>query len=207
MGQQLKDNWLRIAAHVASLAPLVLIVWDLAGGALVVDPVRELTTRTGRAAIALLIASLACTPVHSVFGFKRVMRIRKVLGLYAFLYTTLHFLIFAAWDYGLDFALLWRAIAFQLYVVVGFAAFVILFVLAAISTRQWQKRLGKTWGRIQQAVYLANILAVVHVLWLSKAPDKAIRYGVIIGILLFLRIPPVKKAIVKARKKIVKPAR
>jgi len=139
LAERLKARWLQIVTHIAALLPLALLVWDYAQDQLTADPIREITLRTGRYALILLILSLACTPVHIVFGFKRVLRVRRALGLYAFLYASLHLLTFVGLDYGFDFALVGRAILEKRFVQIGFLTFLILLPLAITSTRGWMK--------------------------------------------------------------------
>ncbi|MDY6874805.1 MAG: protein-methionine-sulfoxide reductase heme-binding subunit MsrQ [Chloroflexota bacterium] len=156
-------------------------------------------TRTGRAALILLVLSLACTPIDIVFGFKKVLRVRGMLGLYAFMYASLHLLTFVGWDYGFDLDSLGPAIFDQRFVLAGFVAFLLLLPLAITSTRGCQKRLGRNWKRLHRLVYLAGILAILHFLWLVKDPREPLRYGAIVALLLIVRIPLVKKAIRRAR--------
>jgi sulfoxide reductase heme-binding subunit YedZ len=197
---KLRSDWLRILAHVVALFPLVVIIWDYWTGAFLVDPVREITTRTGRTALVLLISSLACTPIHAIFGFRQVLRIRRALGLYAFLYAGLHFLTFAGWDYAFDLKLLGPAIFGQRFVLPGAAAFLILLLLAATSTRRWQERLGKKWKWLHRLSYLAGVLVIVHFLWLTKDSRKPLQYGAIIALLLILRIPGIKRPMGSVRR-------
>lgn len=199
---KLRSNWLQILAHIAALSPLVMIVWNYSTGAFLIDPVREITTRTGKTALVLLIASLACTPIHTVLGFKQVLRIRRALGLYAFLYAGLHFLTFAGWDYAFDLKLLGPAIFGQRFVLPGAAAFLILLLLTATSTKRWQKRLGKRWKWLHRLSYLAGVLVIVHFLWLSKDPRRPLQYGTIIALLLALRIPALRRATSGLRRRI-----
>lgn len=197
----LRARWLRILVHVGALLPLARIIWDYTQGGFLVDPVREITTRTGQAALILLVLSLACTPISTVFGFRRVLRVRRALGVYAFMYASLHFLTFVWLDYGLDLGLIVQAIFEQRYVVVGFAAGLILLLLAITSTKGWQRRLGKNWKKLHRLVYLAGILAVVHFLWLVKDGREPLRYGIILAVLLALRIPSVRRALGNVRQR------
>jgi sulfoxide reductase heme-binding subunit YedZ len=158
-----------------------------------------ITTRTGKTALILLILSLACTPINIIFGFKQVMRVRRALGLYAFMYASLHFLTFVGLDYGFDLGLLGQGILDQRYVLVGFAAGLLLLPLAITSTQGWQKRLGKNWRRLHRLVYLAGVLAIVHFVWLAKDNREPLRYGAVVALLLIVRIPGVRKAISHAR--------
>jgi len=197
--RKLKAHWLQILTHVAALLPLALLVWDYWQGRFIIDPVREITTRTGKMALILLIMSLACTPINIIFGFKQVMRVRRALGLYAFMYASLHFLTFIGLDYGFDFDLIAQDILDQRYVLVGFAAGLLLLPLAITSTQGWQKRLGKNWKRLHQLVYLAGILAIVHFTWLVKDIREPLRYGAVVALLLIARILSIRRAVSNAR--------
>ena len=198
----LNAHWLQIVVHLGSLGPLVWLAWAYTQNLFLVDPVREITTLTGRTAIILLLLSLACTPVITLTGYKPISRVRRALGLYAFLYAGLHFLTFIGLDYGFDFDLIGGAIFEQRYVIAGFAAGVILLALALTSTKGWQKRLRKNWKRLHRLVYLAGILAVVHVMWLSKDPSEPLRYVVILALLLTLRLPPLRRAVSGVRRRL-----
>ena len=197
--RKLKARWLKILTHVAALLPLALLAWDYWQGRFIIDPVREITTRTGKTALILLILSLAGTPIYTIFGFKQVLRVRRALGLYAFMYAALHFLTFVGLDYGFDFDLIGQGILGQRYVLAGFTAGLLLLPLAITSTRGWQKRLGKNWKRLHRLVYLAGILAIVHFVWLVKDIREPLRYGAVVALLLMVRIPVIRRAISTAR--------
>lgn len=198
-----RANWFHILIHGLALWPLVRILWELAWGRFA-DPVGEIITRTGRVSLNLLVLSLACTPVYTLTGFAPLQRARRTSGLYAFLYVALHFLTFAGWDYGFDVRLLWEAVFYQRYVIVGFVAGLILLALAITSTRGWQRRLGKGWKRLQRLVYVANVLAVLHFAWLLKEPRQALPYVAAVGVLLVLRIPAIARAVGHARQRSVR---
>ncbi len=201
--ERLKSNWFRVLIHIGALAPLAWILWHYWQGLFVVDPIREMTTLTGKSALILLMLSLAATPTYTVFGWKQVLRVRRALGLYAFTYAGLHFLIFVGLDYRLDLGLILQAIFDQRYVLVGFGAGLILLALAITSTRGWKRRLGKAWKRLHRLVYAAGILAVVHFLWLVKDAQEPLRYGLVLALLLILRIPRVRRTIVRTRRRLV----
>ena len=195
----LGSRWLQILVHAAALLPLAWIVWQYTQGLFLIDPVREITTFTGRGALILLLLMLACTPINTLFGFKQVVRLRRPLGLYAFTYASLHFATFVWLDYGFDFDLLFEAVFAQRYVVVGFAAGLILLALAITSSRSVKKRLGKNWKLLHRLAYLAGILAIVHFAWLVKDIRVPLRYGAVLALLLVLRIPRVRKILSNAR--------
>ena len=197
--RKLKARWLQILTHVAALLPFALLAWDYWQGRFFIDPVREITTRTGKTALILLILSLACTPMNMIFGFKQALRVRRALGLYAFMYAGLHFLTFLGLDYGFDLHLIRQDILDQRYVLVGFAAGLLLLPLAITSTKGWQKRLDKNWKRLHRLVYLAGILAIVHFVWLVKDIREPLRYGAVVALLLILRIPVIRRAVSNAR--------
>jgi sulfoxide reductase heme-binding subunit YedZ len=200
--RKLKVHWLQILVHVAALLPLAWLIWAYWRGLFIIDPVLEITTRTGKTALILLILSLACTPIRTIFGFKQVLRLRRALGLYAFLYAGLHFLTFIGLDYGFDLDLLGQAIFGQRYVLVGFAAGLLLLLLAITSTRGWQKRLGKNWKRLHRLAYLAAILAIVHFMWLVKDIREPLRYGAVVALLLIVRIPVIRRALNNVRRQL-----
>ena len=146
--RRLKTSGLRILVHLAALAPLALLAWDYAQGNLSADPIRETTARTGNPALILLVAALAATPIYIFSGIRQVRALRRTLGLYAFLYASLHLLTFVGLDYGFNFALIRADIPGKSFVFVGLATFTLLLLLAVTSTRGWQRRLGRKQTRI-----------------------------------------------------------
>ena len=191
---------LRMLVHIGSLAPLALIVWYAFSGGLTANPIQDITFRTGKTALILLLLSLLCTPLNTLFGLKQLLPLRRPLGLYAFFYVCVHLFIFVALDYGLDLELIKQAIVEKRYVLVGFSAFLLLLPLAATSTKGWMRRLGKNWKKLHRLVYLAAGLAIVHFVWLVKADIREpLLYGAILGVLLLLRLAPIRQALQKAR--------
>ncbi len=192
----------QIAVHLAALAPLAVLLWDMWQGNLSVNPIQDITFRTGKAAMVLLVLTLAMTPLHTVFGFKQGLKVRRALGLYAFLYASLHFLTYAWLDYDWDLRLIGLEITEKLYVLVGFAAFLILIPLAVTSTKGWQRRLKKSWKKLHRWVYAAGVLVMLHYIWVQKADIREpIIWTVILALLLAVRIPPVKRLIIQNRQK------
>ena len=199
-----KIPW-QIIVHIASLLPLALLIWGLAWGQLSINPIREVMLRTGRYALALLVLSLACTPLRVFMRMAWIARLRKPLGLYAALYAVLHFLVFAAWDYSLQLDLIWLEIRDRPFIWAGLPSLLILVLLAVTSTSGWARRLGKNWKRLHRLVYLAAPLAVLHFILLIKAGRRApLVYAAVVAALLVVRIPVVQQAIVATRKKITK---
>jgi len=190
-------RWL---VHLAALAPFAWTAWLTATGGLTINPIQDLTLRTGKAALVLLLTSLACTPVNLVFGFKPALKARRTLGLYAFLYAALHFLIFVGLDYTFNLSLIWSGITEKRFVLAGLAAFILLSLLALTSFTWWQKRMGKRWKQLHRLVYLAGILVIVHYIWLVKADIRPpLLFGALLLVLLALRLPAVRKRVANWR--------
>ncbi|OGO30928.1 MAG: hypothetical protein A2Z16_02450 [Chloroflexi bacterium RBG_16_54_18] len=186
----------QLAVHLGGLAPLAWLLFDLWRDNLTVNPIQAVTLRTGKYALVFLILSLGCTPLNTLFGFRPALKVRRALGLYAFLYSSLHFLIFIGLDYGFDLLLLREAIFEKPFALVGFSAFLVLVPLATTSTRGWMRRLGKNWTRLHRLVYLAGFLVIVHYLWLVKADLRPpIIYGTVMLALFVVRLTPLRKAI------------
>ncbi|MBI4771008.1 MAG: sulfoxide reductase heme-binding subunit YedZ [Chloroflexi bacterium] len=181
-------------AHLGALAPLALLLWDYFAGNLSVNPIQDITYRTGKPALALLVLSLACTPANTLFKFRPALRMRRALGLYAFLYVVLHFFTFIGLDYGFDAGLLREAIFEKRYALVGFSAFLLLLPLAVTSTRGWQRRLGRRWRALHKLAYVAPPLAVIRYVWLVKSDlRQPVAFGVVVALLLAARLPPVRR--------------
>ncbi len=188
----------QIAVHLAAWAPLMALLWDLWQGNLSVNPIQDITFRTGKAAMVLLVLSLAVTPIHTVFGFNWVLKVRRTLGLYAFFYVVLHFLTYAWLDYDWDFYLIRLEITEKPYVLVGFAAFLLLLPLALTSTKGWQRRLKRGWKRLHQLVYVAVLLVMLHYIWVQKADIRQpLAWTIFLGVLLFLRLPPIRRRFIQ----------
>jgi sulfoxide reductase heme-binding subunit YedZ len=197
------SNRLWIPVHILAIVPLVWLLADFWFDNLSVNPIQDITLRTGEAALKLLVLSLACTPVNILFGFRDVLPLRKPLGMYAFMYAMLHFLTFIGLDYGLDWGLIREAIFEKQFALAGFVAFILMIPLALTSNQWSMKQLGKNWKRLHQAVYLIGLLAILHFLWARKLDldPEALIYGLIVIILLIIRIPRLRKSIINYRRR------
>lgn len=182
-------RYIPVSIHLVALLPLLLLLIDSLLGRLSVNPIQDLTLRTGQAALILLLLSLSCTPLGRLTGWAWIVALRKPLGLYSFLYVSLHLLVFVGLDYRLDGVLISQAIAEKRYVLAGLVSFLLLVPLAATSTRGAQRRLGRWWRRLHWLVYPAAIAALLHFLWLSKLARTPLLAGALLLVLLLLRIP------------------
>ena len=194
---------LQIAIFVYAWSCIALLIFDLITGRLSANPIQDLERRTGRHAITLLVLTLMCTPINTIFKWREPLKRRRALGLYTFMYVTIHVIIFADLDYGLAWSRFIKEVIDKPRLIVGAAAFFLLIPLAITSFDIWKKRLGKNWKHLHQVIYFIAPLAVLHYLW-SKKGDifslqgevlKPLTYGLVIAILLIFRIPAVRKAI------------
>ena len=182
---------LKPAVFVLCAVPFVLLLADAARGALSADPIEDITHRTGRWGLRFLLITLAVTPARLLTGWNQLIRYRRMLGLYAFFYVTLHFLTYIVLDQFFGFAYIVEDIAERPYITVGFTSWLLLIPLALTSTDAWVRRLGKRWGKLHRLVYLAAAGGVLHFLWFVKADlRRPILYGSVLVVLLALRLVP-----------------
>ncbi len=199
-----RQTLLRIAAHVGSLIPLIWLYLDYYTYNLGPDEIRAAILLTGKPALILLILSLAVTPAMALFGWKMLQPLRRIFGLYAFFYVSLHFTIFAVIDYGLDLRVVWGEIVDRQYALFGFAAFLLMIPLAATSNKWAQRKLGKKWKPLHRAAYAAGLLAVIHYIWLVKQDyNDPLFYALLLLALFILRLTPIKKSITSLRRRLV----
>jgi len=174
---------------IACLVPFALLVHAALTDGLGANPIETVTHSTGEWTLRLLLVSLAMTPLRHLLGHAWPIRLRRMLGLFAFFYACLHFL---AWAW-LDQQWLPQAILADIverpYITVGFIAWLLLIPLALTSTRWSMRRLGRRWKRLHRAVYLVAILGIVHFLWLVKADlSEPVVYAVLLALLLLGRV-------------------
>ncbi len=182
-------RWIRPAAWVGGLIPLILLVAGAFTGGLGADPIEYVTLRTGFATLLMLMCTLAVTPVRRLTGWNWLAPARRTLGLCAFLYVCLHFATYLvdqefAWTYIVE------DVAERPYVTAGFTAFLLLIPLAITSTKGWIRRLGKRWQKLHKVVYLAAGLGVLHFIWLVKSDLRdPLIFAAVFALLMALRIP------------------
>jgi sulfoxide reductase heme-binding subunit YedZ len=195
------------ALFVASLVPAVWLAWAAFTGNLSADPLADITHETGVWTLRFLCATLAITPLRRLSGWHGAIRFRRMIGLFAFFYGTLHFLIYVVADRfaGLvDFpqgivsaetarrllASIWDDIYKRPYITVGFTALMLMVPLAVTSTTGWIRRLGgKRWQALHRLIYASAVLGVVHYWWLVKADIRRPEtYAGVVALLLGFRV-------------------
>jgi sulfoxide reductase heme-binding subunit YedZ len=203
--------WLRICIHVIGLLPLAELIYKYFMHQLTFNPIQFIEQFFGRAALNLLVITLAVTPLITVTGWKKPSKHRRTLGLYTFFFFALHFTTFLAFDYGFDFRQIFLLTIQKPFILLGTLAGFMLFALAATSFKYWMRRLGKNWAKLHKLVYVLGGLAVLHYALavkgsLSTLSGNIVRplvMGGLVIILLILRIPPVRIRVISLRKRVI----
>lgn len=201
---------LQIAMHVYAWSTLVILIFQFFTNNLTANPIQALEQRTGRHALVLLVLSLACTPLNTLFKWPELLKRRRALGLYTFMYAAIHVLIYMDLDYGLAWSFILRDVIEKPRLIVGLIAILIMIPLAWTSFDIWKKRLGKNWKRLHQSVYVLGPIVILHYAWSKKGDLFALQgeivqpliYGLIIILFLIMRIPQVRKGIVSIRDRV-----
>jgi sulfoxide reductase heme-binding subunit YedZ len=153
------------------------------------DPPKYLSLESGEWSMRMLVGALAITPLRYLFNWPYLWRLRRMIGLFVFFYATLHFLVFLVLILGLNWADLGRELAERPYITLGFGAYVILCLLAMTSFNYAQRKMGRNWKRLHRAVYVAAILAVLHLIWIVRSDfGEALLYSLLFAILLLYRL-------------------
>ncbi len=192
---------LRIAMHIGVWLPLIVLIVDYFNHDLTANPIQAASQRTGRTAITLLTLSLSGTPLQLITGNNYFKTIRKPLGLYAFMYAVVHFVIFTIFDYGLVSRRIFRQFIEKPFIWFGLTTLIILTLLALTSYKWWKVKMGKNWKRLHRLVYVAGVVVILHDALAQKANLLQFRgnillpaiYGSIIAILLIIRLPWIKR--------------
>jgi len=174
---------------VVCLLPMASYVYGIVTDSLGANPIEAVTRGMGDWALRLLLITLAVTPLRRFTGLTWLVRMRRMLGLFAFFYATLHMLTYVWLDQFFDWGFILKDIIKRPFITVGFLGFILLIPLAVTSTNAMMKRLGRNWSRLHKAVYAIAILAVLHFWWMVKADirEPAI-YAVILAVLLGSRL-------------------
>jgi methionine sulfoxide reductase heme-binding subunit len=188
------DVWkyplLKIGVFGACLMPLAVLAGQALTHNLGANPIDEITDQTGIWTLRMLLITLAVTPARRLTGWNRLIQLRRMLGLFAFFYGSLHFVTYIWLDQFFAVEEIIADVMERPFITVGFASFVLLIPLALTSTTAMIKRLGgKWWQRLHRLVYAIAIGGVVHYLWLVKADiQQPLLYGSILGALLVYRL-------------------
>ncbi|MGH7701715.1 MAG: protein-methionine-sulfoxide reductase heme-binding subunit MsrQ [Gemmatimonadales bacterium] len=153
---------------LAGLGPTFWLLYAGFAGRMGADPIKTLRDVTGLSALVILFVTLSVTPLRRATGWNEVIRVRRLIGLFAFFYATVHAVTYFIFDQEMSYTLVKEDVLEHPWVTVGFTAWVLLIPLAITSTNGWARRLGKRWGRLHRLVYVIPALGVLHYLWLVK---------------------------------------
>jgi len=187
---KVKVRFTKIAVFAAALIPLGRLAWKALHDGLGANPIEVITHSTGDWTLILVLVTLSITPLRRMTRQYWLIGIRRMIGLFAFFYGTLHFLTYIWLDKFFDIHEMLKDVAKRPFITVGVSAFVLMIPLALSSTAWSIRRLGgKNWQRLHRLIYVTGILGVVHYAWLVKADRrKPIEYGIVLGILLLYRL-------------------
>lgn len=186
----MKLNWLKLFVFTASLAPLGWYAWGIQTDNLGANPIEAVTRGLGIWALNFLLITLAATPLRHYVGWTWLLIVRRMLGLFAFFYVSLHLIAYLWFDQFFYWLAIGKDIFKRPFITVGMAAFLLLIPLAATSNARAIRKLGgHRWQQLHRMVYLCGILAVLHYTWMVKADiSKPLTYWAILITLLSARV-------------------
>jgi sulfoxide reductase heme-binding subunit YedZ len=184
--------WLKVSLFTLGLLPFVRLVVAVFTDQLGANPVEFITRNTGDWTLYLLCLALAMTPLRKLTGWNWLVKLRRMTGLFAFFYVTLHFITFLWFDHAFDVVAMLKDVVKRPFITVGFAAFILLVPLAVTSTNAMVKRLGgKRWQWLHRLIYAIVPLGVLHFWWMKAAKNNLFEpflFAVMVAILLAVRV-------------------
>ena len=201
--------WLRVLVHLFGWLPLVYLIYAFYTDQLTINPIQDLEQILGRIAIYWMVATLAVTPLHTLTGLRDLPGRRRAVGLYAFLYTCLHLLVFFGLDYAFNLIQIWDLIIGKAYLLVGVFGMLLLIPLAVTSFNYFIRKMGRNWKRLHWLVYPAVVISILHYGLAQKGDLFTLRGNILRPFLwllltlflLILRLPPVRRWVSGARQK------
>jgi methionine sulfoxide reductase heme-binding subunit len=190
MKRLLSRRWVKAPVFALCLSPLFVLGWRALHDRLGANPIEHITHFTGDWTLIFLIMTLSVTPLRKILGLPELIRFRRMIGLFAFFYGSLHFLTYIWLDKFFDMSETLKDVVKRPFITAGFLAFVLMIPLAMTSTAGWIRRLGgKRWQTLHRLVYASAAAGVIHYYWLVKSDvRKPLLYASLVGILLVFRI-------------------
>jgi sulfoxide reductase heme-binding subunit YedZ len=188
--------WFKPVVFALSLLPLARLVAYAVTDRLGANPVEFITRSTGTWALVMLCVTLAVTPLRRLSGWNALVRLRRMLGLFAFFYACLHLIVFLWLEHWFDVTAMLRDVLERPFITVGFVAFLLLVPLAATSTQRMIRWLGKRWQALHRLVYLIAPLAVLHYWWHKAGKNDLVEpllYALVVAVLLASRLPMLRR--------------
>jgi len=186
----LRMRWIKVPVAAACLLPITLLVAGAFAGTLSANPIDDITDGTGTWTLRFILITLTITPVRQLTGLNSLIRYRRMLGLFAFFYGSLHFLTYLWLDQFFDLSSIVADIPKRPFITVGFTSYILMVPLALTSADRIARWMGgRRWAALHRIIYLTAVGGVVHYLWLVKADIRApLVYGGILAVLLAYRI-------------------
>jgi sulfoxide reductase heme-binding subunit YedZ len=181
---------LKVAVFLLCLGPAARLVWKGFHNDLGANPIDVITRATGHWTLIFLLITLGITPLRKILQMPWLIRFRRMVGLFAFTYGSLHLMTWLWLDKFFDPHEMWTDIIKRRFITAGLTAWLLMLPLALTSTKGWIRRLGgKRWQLLHRLIYLSAVAGVFHFMWLVKADlRRPLTYGAILGLLLFFRI-------------------
>ncbi len=181
---------LKILVFILCLLPLAWLMFRAFNDGLGANPIEAIIRETGLWTLRLLLLTLAMTPLRRLTGWSGWLQLRRMLGLFAFFYASMHLMGYIWLDQFFDWSAIWEDIIKRPFITVGLISFLLLIPLAATSTKQTMKMLGRRWQRLHRLIYLIALGGVVHYWWLVKADlSQPMLYAIILLVLMLFRLP------------------
>lgn len=182
-------GWIRAGVFALCLVPFGRLVYGGFSDSLGANPIEAITRSTGWWTLLFLMVTLAVTPLRRLSGMNWLLRLRRMLGLYAFFYAAIHFVTFIWFDHWFDVAAIVADVIKRPFITVGFSAFVLLVPLAVTSNNAMVRRLGGNWQRLHRLVYAIGLLGVLHYWWLVKRDlTEPVIFALVLAVLLGARL-------------------
>ena len=183
--------YLKPIVFLICLLPIIFVLTDLfeISGTLGANPIENIQDRFGIWGLRFLVILLLISPLKKISGIIWLIQFRRMIGLFAFFYVLMHFLVWLLLEQSLLMPAIIEDVTKRPFITIGFIALLILLILASTSTSKIRRSMGKKWDKLHQSVYLASILGVWHFWWqVKKDITEPLIYAVIILILLTYRL-------------------
>jgi methionine sulfoxide reductase heme-binding subunit len=180
---------LKRAIFAAALIPAAALVIAAFTGNLTANPIDYITDQTGDTALTFLIITLTVTPIRRLTGWNEVIKLRRMLGLFAFFYATLHVLTWFVLDQFFDVTSMAADVVKRPFITMGMTTYLLLIPLAITSNAAMIRRLGRRWQQLHRLAYVAPMTAIIHFWWQVKADIREPRnWALALSVLLAFRV-------------------
>lgn len=190
MKKVLASKWTKVLLFLLCVIPLLNLGWRAYRQDLTPNPIEFITHYTGDWTLRFLLITLCVTPLRGLLNQPQLTRFRRMLGLFAFLYGSLHFATYVWLDKYFDLAEIWKDVWKRTFITAGFSGLVMMTPLAITSTAGWVRRMGyKRWQLLHRLIYFSALAGVIHYYWLVKSDVRLpVMYGGILALLMLYRL-------------------